>query len=187
MVTQVSNLFKEKIYGVERSIQAKVAFELLDNQAYADATPTVTGEAAISRLSQTANKIRDMSHKYGTFERDYFLLDGTTYIPPLENEGDSELGWWSDVISGDDGSFAVPPVLEFNFTQPHDSVGLTITFDKQANEYASEFEIQTYSDVLINVETVTDNTSPIYHYETPLDAYTRLKITILKWATPKRR
>ena len=171
----------------ERSIQAKVSFELLDLKAYEDASITVTGEAAISRLTQAINKIRDMSHKYGTFERDYFLLDGTTYIPPLENEGDSELGWWSDVLSGEDGSFSTPPEMEFNFALPHDSIGLTITFDKQANEYASEFKIETYSEALINSETITGNTSPIYYYETPLDAYTKLKITILKWATPKRR
>ena len=47
-----------------------------------------------------------MSHKYATFERDYFRLDGTFYIPPKENEGDSELGWWSDVISDSEGLFS---------------------------------------------------------------------------------
>ena len=187
MVQEVSNLYKEKIYAAERSIQANVSFELLDNEAYADASFTVSGEASISRLTQAINKIRDMSHKYGTFERDYFLLDGNTYIPPLENEGDSELGWWSDVVSGDDGSFVAPPEIDFTFSSPHNSVGLTLTFDKQANEYASEFKIETYSEALINSETITGNTSPIYYYETPLDGYTSLKITILKWATPKRR
>lgn len=183
----VSNLFKDNIYAPERTVQAKVSFELLDIGAYEDASFTVSGEAQISRLSQAINKIRDMSHKYGTFERNYFSLDGTTYIPPKENEGDSELGWWTDVISGEDGTFAVAPEIEFTFTQPHNSVGLTITFDKQANEYASEFRIETYSEALIISETITGNTSPIYYFETPLDGYNRLKITILKWATPKRR
>ena len=105
----VSNLYKEKIYEPERTIQAKVSFELLDVLAYDDASFTVSDEAPISRLTQAINKIRDMSHRYATFERDYFLLDGTSYIPPQENQGDSELGWWSNVISDGTGTFAIPP------------------------------------------------------------------------------
>lgn len=185
----VSNLFKDNIYAPERTIQAKVSFELLDVGAYEDASFTVSGEAEISRLSQAINKIRDMSYKYGTFERDYFSLDGTTYIPPKENEGDSELGWWTDVISGEDGTFAVAPEMEFTFTQPHSSVGLTLTFDKQANEFASEFKIEAFDalDSPLLAETITGNTNTVYYFDTLLEGYKRLKITILKWATPKRR
>lgn len=185
----VSNLYKEKIYEPERTIQAKVSFELLDVLAYDDASFTVSDEAPISRLTQAINKIRDMSHRYATFERDYFLLDGTSYIPPQENQGDSELGWWSNVISDGTGSFAVQPYIEFTFTNPHNSVGLTLTFDKQANEYAADFKIEAFdaSDALITSETIFANASPIYYFETLLDGYKRLKITILKWGEPKRR
>lgn len=186
---RVSNLFKSNIYATERTMQAKVSFELLDIEAYEDASFTVSSEAEISRLSQAINKIRDMSHKYGTFERDYFLLDGNTYLPPKENVGDSELGWWSNNICGADGVFTVNPTMEFNFTEPHSSIGLTLTFDKQANEYASDFKIEVFDAVnaVIVSETISGNANPIYYFEEPLDNYKRILITIIKWANPNRR
>ena len=188
-MVKVSNLFKSKIYASERTIQAKVSFEILDIEAYQDANFTVTGEAPISRLSQSINKIREMSHKYATFERDYFALDGSSYLPPKENEGDSELGWWSDVLSGDDGTFAVSPIMEFTFTTTHNSIGLTFTFDTSANEYPTDFSVEVFgsTDTLITSETITNNSNAIYFYETPLENYKRIKITVLKWSKPKRR
>ena len=188
-MAQVSNLFKNKIYSSDRSIQAKVSFEILAVEAYEDASFTVSSEAPISRLSQAINKIREMSHKYATYETDYFRLDGTFYIPPKENEGDSELGWWSDVISDQDGIFATRPTITFTFTKPHSSIGLTFTFDNQANEYPSEFSIKTYSatDVLLVSQTITNNSSSIYYFDMPLDNYSKIVIEIIKWAKPYRR
>ncbi len=188
-MVQVSNLFKQKIYSQERTIKAKVSFEILDVKAYDDATFTVESEAEISRLNQAINKIRDMSHKYATFERDYFKLDGTFYIPPRENEGDSELGWWSNVLSGEDGTFSTRPTMTFNFTEPHSSIGLTFTFDRQANEYPSEFRVEAFGSAgeTIISEYVSGNTNPVYLLQQPIEGYTQLVITIVKWANPKRR
>ena len=188
-MAQVSNLFKNKIYSSDRSIQAKVSFEILAVEAYEDASFVVSGEAPISRLSQAINKIREMSRKYATYESDYFRLDGTFYIPPKENEGDSELGWWSDVISDQDGIFATRPTITFTFTKPHSSIGLTFTFDNQADEYPSEFSVNTYSatDVLLVSQTITNNSSSVYYFDVPLDNYKKIVIEIIKWAKPYRR
>ena len=189
MAVRVSPTFRRKIYEPERTTRAKVSFEFLDIDAYEDVAFTVSGEAPISRYSQAVNKMREMTRKYATFERDYFKLDGNSCIPPRPNEGENELGWWSDVLSGEDGTFAIPPVINFTFTSVHSSVGLTITFDKKANEYASDFIIEVF-DALgapLASQTVVGNTEPVYYFETPLDGYKSLKITINKWATPIRR
>jgi hypothetical protein len=189
MVQKTSSLYKEKIYATERSIQATVSFEILDVEAYQDATASVTGEAPISRLSQAINKMRDMSHKYATFERDYFKLDGSFHIPPHVNEGDSELGWWSDTISDANGIFSPQPALQFDFTNPHNSVGLTIAFDKKANEYATDFKIEVFnpSAQIVVSETITGNTSAMYYFDTLLENYQKIVITIIKWANPNKR
>jgi hypothetical protein len=188
-MVQVSNLFKRNIYATERTLNAKVSFEILDVKAYDDATITVTGEAEISRLGQSINKIRDMSHKYATFEKDYFKLDGSFFIPPRENESDSELGWWSETLSGVDGTFAVRPAMTFTFTEPHSSIGLTFTFDRQANEYPTDFRIEAFGPAgeAIVSEFISGNTNPVYYFQRPLDNYTRLVVTIVKWAKPSRR
>ena len=111
---KVSKKFKEAVYAPTRKTTARVSFEILDNEAYHDNTPTATSEAPISRINQVTNKIRNMSHKYATFERNYFKLDGSFYIPPKPNEGDSELGWWSADICDENGVFTPYQVLEFN-------------------------------------------------------------------------
>lgn len=186
---KVSRQFKEAVYAPTRRTTAKVSFEILDNEAYNDNTSTVTSEAPISRKHQLTNKIRSMSHKYATFERDYFKLDGSFYIPPKPNEGDSELGWWSDDICDENGVFTPYQVLEFNFTEEHNSMGLTITFDSMANEYASDFDIEVYrlDGTLIHKEVVTNNDDPLYVLVQGLDNYGKIIIRIRKWAKSFRR
>ena len=186
---KVSKNFKEAVYAPTRKTTAKVSFEILDNEAYNDNTSTVTSEAPISRKNQLTNKIRNMNHKYATFERDYFKLDGSFYIPPKPHEGDSELGWWSGDICDEEGNFSPYQVLEFNFTEEHNSMGLTITFDVLANEYASDFDIEVYrlDGTLIHKETVIDNDKATYVLVKGLDNYGKIVITIKKWAKPFRR
>lgn len=186
---KVSKKFKEAVYAPTRKTTARVSFEILDNEAYHDNTPTATSDASISRINQLTNKIRNMSHKYATFERDYFKLDGSFYIPPKPNEGDSELGWWSDDICDENGIFNPYQVLEFNFTEEHNSMGLTITFDTMANEYAKDFDIEVYrlDNSLIHKEEVIGNNKPTYVLVHGLDNYGKIIITIKKWAKPYRR
>jgi len=186
---KVSKNFKEAVYAPTRKTTAKVSFEILDNEAYNDNTPTVTGEAPISRKDQLTNKIRTMSHKYATFERDYFKLDGSFYIPPKPNEGDSELGWWSGDLCDENGIFTPYQVLEFSFTEEHNSMGLTITFDSMANEYASDFDIEVYrlDGTLIHKEIIVENNKPTYVLVQGLDNYGKIKIIIKKWVRPYRR
>ncbi len=185
----VSNGFKQAVYAPIRKTTAKVKFEILDNEAYGDNTVTVTGEAPISRTDQLTNKIRSMTRKYATFERNYFKLDGSFYIPPSVDEGDSELGWWSEDICGADGVFSTPQVLEFVFQESHNSMGLTITFDPKSMEWASDFIVNVYrfDGTLIWHEEITDNDNPVCLMIRGLDSYRRIVITIKKWAKPYRR
>lgn len=185
----VSNKYKQAVYAPTRKTSAKVRFEVLDNEAYSDNTSTVTNEALISRKMQLTNKIRTMSHRYATFERDYWKLDGSFHIPPKVDEGDSELGWWSGDICDENGVFNPYQVLEFNFTEEHNSMGLTITFDSMANEYAADFDIDVYraDGTLVLHEAVTNNGEPIYVLTKGMDNYGKIVLTIKKWAKPYRR
>lgn len=187
---EVSQKYKQAVYAPTRKTAAKVTFEILDNEAYDDNTSIVTGEAPISRKSQLTNKVRLMSHKYATFERDYWKLDGSFHIPPVPEEApESELGWWSEDISNSEGVFTPYQVLEFLFSEEHNSMGLTITFDVLANEYASEFDIDVYriDDSPIWHESVVGNTKATYVMIHGLDNYGKIVITIKKWAKPYRR
>lgn len=187
---KVSQQFKQAVYNQnKRRTSAKVSFEILDNEAYYDNTSSVTSEASISRKNQLTNKKRNMTHKYATFERDYFKLDGSFYIPPKSNEGNGELGWWSDAICDENGIFTPYQVLEFNFAEEHNSMGLTITFDVLSKEYASDFDIEVYrlDNTLIHKEEVINNDKTTYVLVHGLDNYGKIIITIKRWAKPFRR
>lgn len=186
---EVSREFKQAVYAPTRKAAAKVIFEILDNAAYADAAVTANSEAEISRKDQLVNKSRNMSHKYATFEDDYFRLDGSFRIPPRPSEGDSELGWWSGELCGADGVFAIPQVATISFSEPHDSMGLTVHFDAITNEHAADFDIDAYAagNALIASVKVVGNTSNTYVWVNGLDAYEKIVITVRKWAQPYRR
>ncbi|OUM86646.1 MAG: hypothetical protein BAA01_11600 [Bacillus thermozeamaize] len=185
----VSPQYRQAIYAPIRKTSAKVTFEVLDNEAYEDVSTQVTSEAEISRKDQLTNKIRVMSRRYATFEKDYWRLDGSFHIPPRADEGNSELGWWSDEICAEDGTFSTPQVVEFTFAEEHNSMGVTVHFDAAAGEYASDFDIDVYraDGMLVTHEAVRENQKPIYTLIRGLDNYGKIVITIRKWAKPYRR
>lgn len=186
---EVSPQYKQAIYAPTRMTAAKVSFEILDNEAYEDNSVSVTSEAEIGRKGQLTNKIREMSHKYATFERDYFRLDGSFHIPPRADEGHNELGWWSDVIADENGVFNPPQAVTWTFGEEHNSMGLTIYFDVLAGEYAAEFDIDVFrlDGTPIAHESVEGNISTSYVWVHGLDNYGKIIITIRKWGRPYRR
>lgn len=186
---EVSNEYKRSVYAPIRKTSAKISFEILDNEAYEDNSSTVSSEAEISKKDQLTNKERSMSHKYATFERDYWRLDGSFKIPPQVNEADSELGWWSEDICDENGIFATPQTIDFTFSEEHNSMGLTIYFDEKTKEYAADFDVDVYrlDGTPIAHTSVVGNTKTTYVWVHGLDNYGRIVITIKKWAKPFRR
>lgn len=186
---KVSKGFKDAIYAPSRLVTAKVEFEIVDNAAYDDAVILPSDQAPISRAYQVANRKRDMSYRYATFERDYFILDGSMHIPPRPNEGENELGFWSGEICDETGVFAVEPSLSILFDEPHNSIGLIVTFDTVNNEYPSIFTLLAYraNDAMILAERVVNHNSPVYIYEGNLEDYVKVEIVVEKWTKGSRR
>lgn len=54
-------------------------------------------------------------------------LDGSKMLMP-DDRGSEAWGWWSCDLSGKDGAFERSPTLTVSFTQPHSSMGVTLTF-----------------------------------------------------------
>ncbi|MEC1177612.1 hypothetical protein P9B03_03875 [Metasolibacillus meyeri] len=186
---EVSKEYKSAVYAPIRKTSAKINFEILDNSAYDDVTLSTSSEAPLSRIDQVANRARQTAHKYATFERDYFRLDGSLRIPPRPNDGNSEVGWWSGEISREDGIFDVPQTLTMSFEEPHNSMGLTLAFDAVANEYPSHFKIEVFqqNDILIASKEVEDHKGASFVWVQGLDEYRKIIITFYKWAKPYRR
>lgn len=186
----VSSKFKKAVYAPIRTCKARVRFEILDLTAFKDNIKTTSGEALISRKEQLTNKIRVMSGKYATLEKNYLKLDGSFVLPPKVNEvAEAELGWWSNILCDDNGVFKPSQTIEFNFSTEHSSMGLTIYFDMLNNEYATEFDIDVYgsSSNLIKHDSITNNTLKRYVYISQLSSYKKVVLTIKKWNKGYRR
>lgn len=185
---ETSQEFKEAVYAPIRKTSARVTFDISDVTAAEDATTIVTSEAEISRKEQMTNQKRERP-AYTTFEPNYWKLDGSFVLPPKPEEIDFEVGWYSDELSGADGIFNSVQEINFSFTETHSSIGLTVTFDAPANEYAEYFDIYGYdeSDSLIKNIQVRGNTEALCVVDEQLADYKHIKITILKWSNPNRR
>jgi hypothetical protein len=185
----VSPEFQPAVYAPVRRTAARVTFDISDVTASDDATETVTSEAEISRKDQLTNQRLDRP-AYATFEEDYWKLDGSFVLPPKVTEPGFEVGWYSAAMSGAGGVFSPHQVMEFTFTAPHSSIGITITFDMPANEYAVDFDIVVYdgAGAIIKSIPVTGNTLSRYVIDREqLFEYRRIVVTLKKWSKPNRR
>ena len=160
-------------YADVRKCDILAIFEMLDVGAEISVAATSSDECAISQLSQTYDRVEQMTQKLATLERDYLMLDGTFILPEEDNL--EQTGWWSDVISGSDGVFANPPKLTFTWQENHSSVGFTICFDDKAEEYPAQFNVYAYdyTGALINQKTVNNNRIR-YFVDMPTENYRKI-------------
>ena len=138
--------YDNAIYANTIEFKGKIEFELVDIDAYKDAgVITVTSENTISKKDETNDLVRNMSGKFMTWETDSTILDGSIVLAPKTSETQFQVGWWSDEQSQADSTFSVSQVYTKPFLTGQDSIGLTVIFDPQHDEYAEEFDIEVYA------------------------------------------
>lgn len=177
----------DAVYDKIRTSHGRVSFEILDVAALADASLTPSGSESISRVLQLTDKKRALETRFATFEPNLWKLDGSFKILPKSTDPDNlEVGWFSDVISDADGLFAVNPFIQVDFTAPHTSYGITLTF---AGEIVSDFDVEFYDalDALIETTSITGNTDRIRSTGVGVSDYQKVKIIFTKTANPYRR
>ena len=182
-------LYDVAVFDTVRETKGRVSFEIVDITDDTGSTVSVTSEEVFSDKEQMFDGIREMP-AYATFEPDLWLLDGSFVLPPKPSELSTlQVGWWSSDFSGAGGTFAIPQVIERLWNSDKTSIGLEITFDVLADEYAVDFVIQLYDSglSLIYTDTVVGNTLSKYIWTEQLTEYRKAIITITKWKSENRR
>ena len=157
----------------------EITCEIIDPVAQNNAYVSSYGTAYFSDTGRvtTSNQIETVA--VGTLEWNFWSLDGTYKIPDsttdiVENSG----------LVGTDSvvSMAFPEVM----TNP--IPGIVITWGKKYGEYAESFDVVFMNgfDVL-QIVSVSDNTSLESLIEIPMQNYDRIEIRILSWSIPNRR
>lgn len=173
-------------YPDTRWVGLRLRFEFLDPDAAELAIPYSSSQDATSHIDQCLDNNEELQ-KYATLELNRWGL-GCGYKIMPEDISSMQTGWVCDVLSGVDGVFAVPPYLEFRFPGNQSSVGFTITFDKAANEYPSEFTVTAYDADDVVCGTIHMKTfSPKVVVPMPTLNYRRVVFTFEKTAAPYRR
>lgn len=121
-----------------RTTYPEAEFDLTDVTAQEDSTlesGTVAGFTDLSLLKEEGRMSR-----YGTMERNQFLLDGSMDIFPTG--GPADVAFWSAAMSDMDGGFQEFPGLQASFTEPHSSIGLTLYF---SGDIPSKVKVEWYA------------------------------------------
>ena len=168
-------------------VDLRVVFELVDVDAATTAVPDVSGQAPVSQLGQLTDGTEAMGGKFAALEPDLWALDGSVDILPDDVSG-TQTGWWSDMLSGADGAFAVPPTLEFSFPEDVSSIGFTLAFDAAAGQWASRIRVTTYqADGSVLTAATVDNDAPTAVIDLMSDGYRRVAFEFLATSEPFRR
>ena len=190
-MVNVSTAFKEKVFTTSRKTNARVTFEIIDSTAYNNVI-TVSDRTLFSREDQISNRERNMSYKYGTMERNHWLMDGSFVIVPKPQDFDkdkAEVGWWSYWVSDAEGYFSTKPVVTITMAEVVSSLGITITFDTLIGETAKDFDIKVYDEAggMIHQWFFANNAKPVVVLDQVYDNYKKIELTISKWSKGNHR
>lgn len=167
------------------STKTKIEFGLIDTTAKDDSK-------LIPSEKQDFVNIQDLKQeeieeiKYGTLEKNQFLLNGEQRFLP---DGElTQMGLWSNQMSDKDGNFATPITLEIDFTEVHSSLGLTFVFSSVGlGDYCNKLNIKFYNsanEIISNKDFKPNN----YYYvcNDNVEKYKKIVVTFYGTNNPYR-
>ena len=168
---------------MSRRTNTTIEYSLFDRTASEDNAFSVADVQPFSdpaELNDTEQKIE----KWATLENKGFLMDGTLQLPP-EDLLSEFVGIWSKDLSGEDGTFSIPPVLNISFSEAHTSAGLTLTFSEATEDWCSSLNIVWYdsSGTEITNRAFSPNTSE-YFCDCQVEDFYGIKITFYRTNKP---
>lgn len=189
---KVTDGYREAITAERRRMRLQAVLDLVSPDiVYGEVTaPAAT---AYSRAAQIHDKDIHGPARLATLEHNRWCLDGSWGLAPdtaAEIPEDTELGYSSQGLSGEGGSFAAAQALQLDFTGVSRLQTASIHFSELPGDGVAEdftVEILDGSSVL-HSEAITGNGERVV----VLDGFdvaspTAIRINVSKWAMPQRR
>lgn len=111
-------------------------------------------------------------------------LDGSCLLLP---ENSANVGWWSDQISGEDGTFETPIEMAAVAKGLYSSEGLTFTFDEVNGIYPDHINIRWYRGEEMLSEMDFSPDSAKYFCQNKVDYYNKIVVVFYSINVPKNR
>ena len=185
-----SQAYKAAITGDARRMVLRALINIISPDIVFGAGAT-SGQIAWSQLAQLYDKVFDTPKKYATLERSRWSLDGTWDIFP-DNPANTagQVGYVGDVLSGEDGSFAVSPWVELQFSSVSVLQACSVYFpDDVYDGVPEDFTVEVkQGGTAYYTKTYTGNTAA----SVALEGFTvnnpdAIRVTVTKWSRPGRR
>lgn len=182
----VSQSYKDTFNSNYLEVFGKIVWDQIDITANEDVTVTGTSKQSLSSYAEVYDFDYVLGKRLLTMENNRCLLDGTILVPSNTSK---TYAWWSENFCDGSAIFTPNEKLTFTFTTDHDSIGYTVIFDTEFNEYAVDFDIISYnsSNVVIDTKTITGNTLTTYVNYGGVSDYRKIELVIKKWSVANRR
>lgn len=186
---QSTAAFQAAITADSRRILLRALIDIIDPDITYEAS-TFSGAAPFSQATQLYDKVMEISPDYATLERNRWLLDGNFRIFPNDYQNAGQQGFASDVLSGDDGSFASPPWVQINFSNVTILQACSVYFPSAAHDGVPDtFTVEVMQGgTAYFSKTVSGNMADHVGF----DGFTVnnpdcVRVTVSKWSLPGRR
>lgn len=186
----LSERYYAAITGDARRVLLRAVIDIIDPDIVYGSVHSESA-ASCSRPDQLHDKVIELSPPYATLERNRWLLDGSfAIVPDRAADIDGEIGYVSQELSGEDGTFSPAQYVELQFSgvtilqacsvyfPGDDWDGVPDTFTVEVLQGGTAYETKTVSE---NREQHISLTG--FTVNNP-DA---IRITVTKWSLPGRR
>lgn len=186
-----SEAYQKAIVADGRRMYVKAVVDIIDPDIVQGDVSGSEQQEGISRPEQLWDKKFESTASYASMEPGRSLLNGWyTALPPGSAERDWEAGFTGAVLSGWDGLFPVPQIMQIEFSNVSILQAMSVAFsDRPEDGVAADFTVEVFSEgVAYYTKTVTGNTKPLValsgwrvnHPDT-------IRVTVTRWSLPRRR
>ena len=160
-----------------------IVYKDISPGATENSNTTATFQTQYSDLSRFKDSLQN--ENYGTFENDFWLLDGSFSVLP-DNESDMNISCWSENIGSNTGIVSdTSKTIVREYIGYYTSSGITLTFDTFNNEYPESITVQWLKDGELLSEQNYTVDSAVFYCENSVEKYN--KIIIVFNTFPKNR
>lgn len=164
-----------------------ITFKITDPTAHIDGEISDNGKVWYSNVAETLTDEEEIT-QYSTLEQNFWLLDGSRTVLPNTSTPLNETHFISNNVGNI--SYDINPTLTVTFPIEREITipSITVTFDKENNEYARDFNVYVFKGTTLK-ETieVRDNTKVSAVAKSSLVDYDKVVVVVLSWCLPNRR
>lgn len=152
-------------------MSVRLVYEDIAVGAEEDASVSTTAAQSFSEPSQLPHGAESVP--IAALELNGWVLDGTRQL--LNGQ---KVGFWSSALSGEDGTFSIPPVLTVAFDQQYTSLGIALEFDTFTGAYCSQVTVRWYQGTALLAKKVFYPDSASYFCENTVEHYNKVEIQL---------